>query len=226
VVVAYLGLCVMGLTLGGLLLRGHARICRFFAAYLSAVLVAEALVTLWPSAFWTWQFWMFKHVVFDVLKIGIALELAYWIFLGFPGAAQSARGVALVLLVGTLAAVLALPAQQGYEVGYLVGEIRARLEVGTAWLFTALAALVRWYRVPLRPMHRALILGFVGYLLLFSTMLKLAADYAPLYSSLAAAQPIAYVAVCCWWAWEAWRPERALLADPAVLARLQPWRVR
>jgi len=224
-VVGALVTLAIALAVAGLSIRGHARYCRAFTAYLVFVLVTDLLVMSWPDRFWTWPFWFFQQTMADVLKIVVALELAYWIFLGFPGAARSARGVLLLLLVATLLAVVALPNEASRDTrGYLIGSLRPRLQIGALWVFTALAGLVRWYRVPLHPMHRTIILGFVAYLTIFGTFLHLVADYG-WSRHVETAEPIAYLAACSWWAWEGWRREPALDADAAVVARLQPWRV-
>jgi len=218
---AWAGHLAVAFTLVGLLLRGRAHFCRCFACYLAVTFACESAVTLWPETFWNWSFWLFTQTVYDALKIATALELGYWVFLGFPGAAHTARGVVFLFLVGTLVAVLALPSEAGDD-GFLLGGLRARLELGTAWTFTALAALVWWYRLPLPSMHRAIILGYVSYLFVFSTVMKLATD--GITHQLATLEPMAYTAVCSLWAWEAWRREPALEVDPAVIARLQPWK--
>jgi hypothetical protein len=216
----------LALALAGLILRGRARLCYTFTTYLAAVLLTELLVNLWPGQFWAWSFWHFRQAVFDGLKLGIAFELAYWIFLGFPGAAHSARSVILLILVGILLAIVALPNEQGQDPGgFLFGTLRPRLEIGAAWIFTALTGLVQWYRIPLHPQHKAIMIGFVPYLVVFSAVTKLVTEYGWSYW-LITLDPAAYLVTCSWWAWTAWRREAVLDADPKVVARLQPWRVQ
>ena len=216
-------LVAVGIALVGLVVRGHLRFCRWFAGYLAFVLISSSLVMLWPERFWSWTYWTFEHATLDGLKIAIALELAYWIFLGFPAAAQSARAVIFLLLVGTLASVLALPNETGQDIGgYLLGTLRLRFEIGAAWIFTALAGLIQWYHLPVHPLHSGIMYGFVPYLLVFSTVMRAVADYG--WSQwLVTIEPAAYLAACGCWAWTAWRP--APVVGPAV-ALLQPWRVR
>jgi len=216
----------LALALAGLFLRRRARLCRSFAIYLAIVLVSELLIGIWPERFWVWSFWLLRQTVFDAVKLLIALELAYWIFYGFPGAAQNARTIIFVLLAATFAAVLVLPNEQGRDPsGFLFGTLRPRLEIGAAWIFTALAALVQWYRIPLHPLHRGIMIGFVPYLVVFSAVTKLIAEYG-WKDWLAALDSPAYLVTCCWWVWTAWRHEAVLEADPALVARLQPWRVQ
>jgi len=68
-------------------------------------------------------------------------------------------------------------------------------------------------------------LGFVPYLVVFSAVMKLVAEYGWSHW-LTTLGPVAYLLTCSWWAWTAWRAEPALEADPLLIARLQPWRVR
>jgi hypothetical protein len=227
--IGWLGVTLGALIVAGLAFRGRVVICRAFIAYFSVMVVAEFLTLAFPGRFWTLQFWLFKRTVFDVLELSIAVELAYWTFLGFPGAARSARGVVFLFLVGTLVAVLMLPheAISHDQSDLVLGSLRLRLEVGVAWLFTAIAALVRWYDIPLPSIHRSIMLGFVVHLFVFSTLLETIAAHGYAWATpLVTLSPAAFVTICCWWAWTAWRPEPALEVAPEFMAVLQPWRSR
>lgn len=229
VVIGYAGVALAATTVAGLLRRDRARICRAFTVYLACMVVADLLVLGAPGRFWTWEFWLFKQTVFDVLEVATAVELGYWIFLGFPGAARSARGVVLLFLVGTLVAVLMLPSETAAadQSDLLLGSLRLRLEVGIAWVFAAIGALVRWYDIPLPSIHRSIILGFVIHLFVFSTLLQYIAAHGYAWAApLETLAPAALTAVSSWWAWTAWRPEPALEVDPAFMVLLQPWRAR
>jgi hypothetical protein len=213
------------LAIGGLALRRRAHLARFFGVYLVVGLATDVMMMSWPSQFYVWHFWLFRQTILDVLKILIAVELAYRIFMGFPGAAHTTRSVLFLLLLGTLVAVLALPNEAAHHdrSGYYLGELRPRVEMAAVWMLTALAGLVVWYRIPLHPFHKAIMQGFVPYLVVFSTMLKLVAQYG--WSRyLTALGPVAYLIACSWWAWASWRPEPAYDVDPELVARLQPWR--
>jgi hypothetical protein len=108
-----------------------------------------------------------------------------------------------------------------------LGSLRLRLEVGVAWTFAAIAALVRWYDIPLSSIHRSIILGFVVHLFVFSTLLETIAAHGFAWAApLITLSPAAFLAVSCWWAWTAWRPEPALEVAPELMAVLQPWRSR
>lgn len=214
----------IGVAIAGLFARGHARYCRAFVAYLVSVLVSGLLATLWPERFFVYSFWILAHLVFDVLKVATVLELGYWVFLGFPGAAQSARGALFVLLAGTLAAVVLLPHEitgpdaTGF---WLLGALRPRLETAIVFMFTALAALITWYRIPVHPVHLGIVIGLVPYLTVFTTVIRFLSVYG-IDGRLTTLEPIAYLLACAWWARVAWRPAPS---PSPVIALLQPWRV-
>ena len=54
-------------TLGGLLVRGRARLCWSFAALVAATLTGNILIQTLPRHFWTIEFWMFKEMVYAAL---------------------------------------------------------------------------------------------------------------------------------------------------------------
>jgi hypothetical protein len=223
--VTWIGDLVSAVILLGLFWRRHFRAAAAFTAYIATLLVAEVLVAAWPERFWTLRFWGLTDIVFGALKIAVAIETGYWIFRAFPGAAQSARGIALVLLALTFLTILALPNEVGRDdAGFTIGSIRPRLAVGAAWLFTVLAALAEWYRVPLRPMHRAIVYGLGLQLVVFGAVLKAIVTYG-WSQPLVTLEPVSFVCILGWWAWRAWQPDRAPDdVDPALVARLQPWR--
>jgi hypothetical protein len=219
-----LGLQTAGaLAVAGLFLRGHARYCKAFAAYLTAGIAYVGLTLLWPERFFVLSFWEVAQVTFDLLKVMVALELGYWIFLGFPGAASRARGTLFLLLVGILVAVLMLPetGDDAYA-SQAVARLCLSLETTATVMITAVTFLVLWYRIPLHPIHRAIMVGLVPYVTVFTTVLRFVTLYG-WESHLVAAEPFAHLAACIWWARAAWRP--APEVEP-VIAFLQPWRAR
>jgi hypothetical protein len=212
------------LTIAGLYVRGHSRFCRSFVAYLLSVLAFGLLTTFWPDRFYFQRFWILEHLVFDALKMATVLELAYWIFLGFPGAAQTARGTLFLFLTATLVAVVMLPHETMSADGtgwWLLGALRPRLETAIVFMFTAVAALIVWYRIPVHPVHLGIIVGFVPYLTVFTTVVRFLSLYG-LDQRVTTLGPAAYLVACSWWAYVAWRPAPAVAP---VIARLQPWRV-
>ena len=148
-------------------------------------------------------------------------KLSRWPILAIP--------VLFLLLAGTLVVVLMLPRDAGGldQSGFVFGSLRIRLETGIAWAFAAIAALVRWYDVPVHPLHRGIILGFVLHLAVFSTLIQLLASHGYQWASeLVTLSPAVLMGVCALWMWSSWRPDAELSADPALVLRLQPWRAR
>jgi hypothetical protein len=223
--VAVLGLAGTLFTLGGLLLRRTIATATTFAAYLAFMCTAGALVLLWPDRFYTTAFWTFKQLVFDALELAMVVELAYWIFLGFPGAARTVRGLILALLVATFAAVVVAPVSA--EGSFMLGGLRLRLELGAAWMFAAMAGLTLYYDIPVRPIHRAILFGMGIHYFVFGTILERLTGAGPARDrALATLQQGVFVAITCWWAIAAWRKEPVLSVDPELAAQLQPWRRR
>jgi hypothetical protein len=226
-ITALFGMVCVSLAAAGLLLRGKARLCRAFTVYLVAAVVSSALVLLVPNVFFTWEAWAVSQLVFDALKLATAGELAYWIFLGLPGAAREARAVLFLFLLGTLVAVLFLPNGSANDSDALLSGVRPRLDVGVSWAFIAMAGLIRWHHVPLWPMHRAILVGMVVYLGVFGVAVDLFSKLGLAWDRpLASLGPVAYTIVSVWWAWSAWRTDPVPVVAPDVLSALQPWRAR
>ena len=217
------------LTLAGIVRRGRAPLCWSFVAYLSAILFGNCLGTYWPGRFFTSWFWLVEQPIYDALKMGIAVELAYRTFQAFPSAQATARRLLFVLLILTSLGLVGLPrgiaggSPALYRAALL--EWEPRVLMGTVWLLNALALLVIWYRVPLHPYHRAILLGLVPYLVVFTTALRMLSHYGweilPIVQS---AEPLAYMLLVGWWAYAAWEPDAAPDVSPSVLRVLQPWR--
>ena len=218
-----LGIQVAALAAAGLFLRGHARFCKAFAAYLTVGFVYAVLIAVWPERFFLVSFWQVAQVTFDLLTITVALELGYWIFLGFPGAAARARGTLFLLLVAILVTVLMLP-ERGDDAfaSQLVARLCLSLETASTVMLTAVTFLVVWYRIPLHPIHKAIMVGLVPYVALFRTVLRFISLYG-WESHLVAIEPFAHLAACVWWARAAWTPAPDVAP---VIAALQPWRVK
>jgi hypothetical protein len=213
------------LTLAGIVTRHRARLCWSFVTYLAVILAGNALVSFWPERFFAGWFWMLQAAVYDALKMGIAFELAYRTFQAFPAAQATAQRVLFGLLLGTSLALIGVPRDSSYPAVFI--ELEPRVLTGTIWLLTGLALLVIWYRVPLHAYHKAILLGFVPYLLIVTTLLRLLQHYGfGILPFVQSAEPAAYMLMVAWWAYAAWQPEAAPDVSPAVLRALQPWRAR
>jgi hypothetical protein len=197
----------------GLVMRGRWRLSWFFAVYIPVVLGCDLLVTLWPQYFFDSAFMMPQQVVWDVLKLGIALEIGWRTFRPFPGAEAASRRVALLVLSVTAGAALAVRTNgwgSDFYALYLtaMGQIHPRLINGIIWLMAICLALAQWYRVPVHPFHAALLTSLAIYLALFSTLLTLVGLYGPAFRAYVnALDPPAYLLLASWWVYIAWRPE-------------------
>lgn len=213
------------LTLAGILARKRWGTCWSFTTYLAVILLCNSLVSFWPERFYQPWFYLVRTGLYGALKVAIALELAYRTFQAFPGAQATARRLLFLIVFATSALLLAMPWDASY--GAAVFEWEPRILTATIWLLNALAVVVIWYRVPIHAYHKAILLGFVPYLLVFTILLRLLRHYGwdilPIVQS---AEPAAYMLLMGWWAWAAWEPETAPDVSPEVLHALQPWRAR
>ena len=81
--------------------------------------------------------------------------------------------------------------------------------------------------MPIHAYHKAILLGFVPYLLVFTILLRMLRHYGwDILPFVQSAEPAAYLLLMGWWAWAAWEPEGVPDVSPEVLHRLQPWRAR
>jgi hypothetical protein len=184
-------------------------------------LVCNTLVTFWPERFFVAWFWILEQGLLDALRMGIAVELGFRIFQAFPAAQATARRLSVVLLVVTSAALIGIPLAANLDV---VLQWQPRVLTGTIWLMNGLALLITWYRVPVHPYHKAILLGFVPYLLVFTTMLTLLGHYSWLLRAIQSADPAAFMLLMAFWTWSAWKPETQPDVSAAVIRWLQPWR--
>ena len=193
--------------IAGIVWRGRARLCWSFALYVLATLVGNSLVSFWPSRFLTPGFWVLKQGVYDVLKMAIALELAWRAFSTFPGAARTARGVLLALLVvSTVALALLAPASSFMT----VWDWQPRATTAALWLLTATAVMVVWYQVPVHEFQRAIMLGLAPYLLVFVSLFGILQRQGwGAREPIATLGTLAYLGLVLFWNWAAWRRDVA-----------------
>jgi hypothetical protein len=202
------GIVLLGVAFVGVLVRRHARMAPFFALYLGVIWLGDVLMTLWPGRFYTRDFWLLKEILTATLRFGVALELAYWTFRGFPAAAHTVRRALLFALVATYAAMVSFPTSNPTYPA-LVAEVLPRIANGTVWVLTAISGLVLWYRLPLRPFHKAILVGLAAYLVVFTVARGLMASYG--WEALEARQQLGYLETAAflllegYWCYAAWR---------------------
>ena len=162
----------LGVVLVGVLRRGLHRRCWSFLVYLLAVLIytsAELAGTMciyfkvrgleWPQLLWSWEFWHFEQTAFEVVKLALAVELGVRVVAAFPGTWRLARTLLGAALLTTTVAVTLGGAPQ-----------HPLLASGTIWLFAAVSLVVILFNLPLDAWYRALLVSFVPYLFVFSTL--------------------------------------------------------
>jgi hypothetical protein len=232
------------LVLAGLFVRRRHRVCYVFPVYLLVVVAADFLMLLGPrhlepphplygilgqGGFYSRPFWLMKEVLINLLRFALALELAYRTFRAFPGARSTARGVVLVLTTVTLVSLLAITPEvstldRGDQITQIIGRLQPRVLNGSVWLFTGMAAVIVWYRLPVDQFHKAILTGLVPYLLIFTIGLNLMDSYGWDRSVMELANYLsafAYLALLTFWARAAWLPVAAPVQAKESLAVLE-----
>jgi hypothetical protein len=206
-------------TLVGALVRGHYKRAWSFVVYLAVILTCNTLVTTWPDAFRTHEFWLLKQGAYDVLKLLIAIELGYRAVRAFPGAAAGARAAALVGLTASLGVILTGGWLTSYHAQY---EWQPQIQMAAVWMFALVALLVAWYHLPMDGWHRAIVMGFAPYLLLFVALLSVLERQGwKAWQAMSLIDSAAYLALVCWWAWASWQPAPAPVPREAILRALE-----
>jgi hypothetical protein len=205
----------------GLFVRHRAHLCCSFVAYLAWALVSNSLITFWPDQFYTQWFYMLMQAVQDLLKLCIAGELAYRTFRAFPGAAARVRLLLAPVFLVPVLFLSKVPAGASFE--QLLRLYQPQVLTGVIWVMTAITLLIAWYRVPVHPMNRAILIGFAAYLLTFTTLLNILRDFGfnNLMRFIGIADSYAYLALLAGWSYAAWVPARRPVVSLDVLRRLQ-----
>jgi hypothetical protein len=213
--IALLVLITILIVLGGLLARRRYDVAYTFTFYLAVVFGTDLLAILWPGTFYKKAFFLHKENALNALRFGVGLELMYRTFRAFPAAHRTARAVVLVVLCLTLVAAVGATPDQA-DAHNLVTQVQPRVLSATVWLFTALAALILWYRLPVESFHKAILLGWVPYLLIFSAALNYVGEYGPQFITITNyVHTLAYLGLLAYWARSAWAPASVQVSSPA-----------
>ena len=165
----------MLVVLVGLFARRRAHLCWSFVAYLATGLVCNSLMSFWPDQFYRQWFYLLTQGLANAMKLAIAAELTYRTFRAFPGAAARVRLFLAPLFLVPVLFVTKVPAGAAFE--DLVRLYQPQMQTGVIWIMVAITLLIAWYRVPVHAMHRAILIGFASYLLIFTTLLNVLRDY-------------------------------------------------
>jgi hypothetical protein len=218
--VAHLNFALLVLLLLGLIVHRRHRLCSAFVAYTVAVTIGNRLVMTWPDTFFTSWFWSLKEVVYGVLKVAVVAQIGLLTLSEFP---RARRLFVWLIAVVSAAALAAQFAPHSVRSGYLtwLSVVSPRGQVAVLTLIAVTLGLVAYYRVPVHPFHRALLLGFVLYLGAYTGSTTLVREWGVAgYDYCAALDPAAYAASVGVWVWGAWRRARELSPEAQ---RLQPW---
>lgn len=207
--IAFVGLMLIASAVAGVIVRRRSSAWWFFCAYLAAVLLGGLLPHLWPERFFTPEFWQVKETVYVGLRFGMAAELAVRTFRSFPGAMATLRRVSFVILLVTLAAVVTAPVGEGYTT--FMAELQPRVLNGSVWMFTAIAGLILYYRLPIGRFQKSVLLSYVPYVLVFTAFTShFGRGGWRSGPALQYVNQLAYVALVAFWNVAIWRrdPER------------------
>jgi hypothetical protein len=207
-ILTYIGAALLALALAGIIVRRRYREWFFLAIFVALTLASTVMMLAWPARFYNSVFWQANETAHNLIRFAMALELAWRTFRAFPGALATARWALLSVLVVTLLAVVAV---SGLGTNYesFLAQLHPRVLNGSIWVFTAIAGLILWYRLPVNPFHKAVLLGYVPYLLVFTVTMNvlgsLGREHWERATAVLYANQVAYLALIAHWARAAWR---------------------
>jgi hypothetical protein len=215
VVIWTLGQLQMIALLAILIVRRHYPRLPIFTIFVGGSIASGTFLKL----SYTWNGFMVYSVVLAALRFGLALELTRAIFGAFPAAAATARRImfAILLVTAVIAFLMTSPSATYTRVH---AEAVPRLGATVVWILTALAGLVLWYRLPLAPLPRAILIGYAPYVLFHTVGLSLlfSAEAQPYRTLIGYATSLTFMLLVAYWMRVAWRtaPETSapLLPQP------------
>ena len=188
----------------GMIWRSRVGLCWSFTFYLGVIILGNGLVTMAPDTFYTGWFFVLKQGVYDILKMAVALELAWRTFGEFPGAWRVARVVIATLLVISTLTLAWLTPRSTFGT---FTEWQPSVVTAAVWLFTAVALLVVHYQIPIGDWQRRILMGFVVYLFVFVTLLNLLKRHSLPRAEVGLLDSFAYLLLLAFWMRAAWRQE-------------------
>jgi len=207
--------------LAGLFARRRAHLCWSFVGYLMVALVCNSLMTFWPEQFFRLWFYSLMQELLTAFKLAIAAELTYKTFRAFPGAAARVRLFLAPVFLVPVMFISKVPAGASYE--DLIQLYQPQLQTAVIWIIAAVTLMIAWYRVPVHAMHRAILIGFAAYLLIFTTLLNVLRDvgFDRIRLFISMADGFAYLLLLAGWAYAAWVPAHSPVLSLNVMRRLQ-----
>lgn len=212
----------------GLAYRRRFRTCVVFPFFLLVSGLVGPLLLAWPDVFWTWRFMFVSSTVQALLSAGMAVEIAIKTLRPPLNAGrQRIRRLLFIIGGGTLLSLVFYPRPLRNAFDWTL--FAEHTVYGTAWMFAAFLLVVRYYRVPLDPLHRDIAAAFplVSFIVFYREALYRADPWFGL-SPDAGRHLISktvYALVMLLWAWSAWRRDDQDRYPPEVEKLLEPWRV-
>lgn len=169
------GLVVLGFSLlvalcAGLVARHKAFQAITFSLYVTAATLYTGLFLFSPGSN-TPEAFMVKQGIYDALLFGMALEISFKAFAAFRGIAAMARGLlAGSVVLSSIAIFFLTPANQQYAD---IGRYQPGITTAGLWCLAFVALIIVWYQIPVPPFTRAILLGYVPYLVVFVVCLDL-----------------------------------------------------
>lgn len=212
-VIAFLGLALLAAAVVGCIVRRRYAAWWFFSIYLATVLVLESLLQANPRRFFTPEFWQVKETAYAALRFGMACEVGVRVLRAFPGAFATARRLVLLVLVVTLVAVAFAP-HEGYPA--FIGELVPHVLNGSVWMLLSIGACILWYRIPVRPFHKAILLSYIPYIVVFTVVATQLSARAFRAMAMQYVGQIAYVALLAYWNHAIWRHDKEIHRSPGA----------
>ena len=200
-----LGAGLLAVLVALLLRRGKAKQCVLFSAYVTAAALFTTVFLIFPEQYSPEAF-MVKQGIYDSLLFGMALELAIRTFAAFHGIAAFARLLLGAAVAGSTSLILLVtPANPDYSsfIRFEPGIIAAGI-----WCLAFVGLLIVWYQIPVPAFTRAIILGYVPYLMVFTVYVDLVTRLGwGAIQNLNLLNAVAYDAVAGYWVYSAWRKD-------------------
>lgn len=200
-----MGVLLLAVLVTILFRRAKARQCILFSIYVVAAALFTCLILFFPQHY-SPQAYMVKQGIYDSLLFGMSLELAMRTFAAFTGIARFARlALGAAVALSTMAILLATPESADYTsfVRFQPGITAAGI-----WCLAFVGLLIVWYQIPVPTFTRAIILGYVPYLMVFTVYVDLITRLGwGAIQNLNILNAVAYDAVAGYWVYSAWRKD-------------------
>lgn len=165
-----LSLALLVLLCLGLVRRAKLGQCFLFSAYAAAATCFTGLILLFPDSY-TPEAFIVKQGIYDSLLFGISLELSYRVFAAFTGIAARVRAfLAFSVAASSLGIFLLTPTNPAYSD---LARYQPGITTAGIWCLAFVALLIVWYQIPVPAFTKAIILGYVPYLVIFVVYIDL-----------------------------------------------------